>query len=568
MASYVLTSPEGKKYRITAPDDATEEQVMQYFHENKDSVPEIETPKEPVSAVDTYDKIRQKQMQAWPDDPTNIQDRFQYGLEEPLFGIGQLVDKLVPKELSDKMNQGNQWLYEKTGGIIGNPDASYENLLARREKEYPKQEGIDLARTTGNIISGIPLAAAASPGILPSAVSGGAIAATTPVYEGDFQKEKLKQVSGGATMGAILGLADKLLRPILAPNLTQKPGVANLEAQGIEPTIGQRFGGRTESIENVLSRMPITRDAVEEARLHPVRQFNEANLNRVDTQIGVPKEAGYKNNGLYAGREAIDETHTRVSKHYEDVLNSIGKIKFNSETAMPKFSKVLSLADELPVDQRRTLNKMVARYNTLLTSKDGSAKVAKDIISELNDKIPRYRKSMIAGDNFLADHLSEVRNIIHEEIRLNNPVAKKSLEEADRAFSDLVTIENAANRRVASNTSGIYQPEDYLSAVKSADTSARKNMFSRGQSRNQDFARDAVDVLGRNPRAKYISRGQLIHAARNPLETILAGSLSNSIMSPYAQNTLAKYLSRSKPSSLEEVLRMLTLSASSNKASR
>lgn len=34
MAEYVLTSPSGEKFKVTAPDDATEEQVLQFFQEN------------------------------------------------------------------------------------------------------------------------------------------------------------------------------------------------------------------------------------------------------------------------------------------------------------------------------------------------------------------------------------------------------------------------------------------------------------------------------------------------------------------------------------------------------
>ena len=34
MATYQITSPDGQKFRVTAPDDATEEQVLSYAREN------------------------------------------------------------------------------------------------------------------------------------------------------------------------------------------------------------------------------------------------------------------------------------------------------------------------------------------------------------------------------------------------------------------------------------------------------------------------------------------------------------------------------------------------------
>jgi len=37
MAKYELTSPEGQKFEITAPDDATEAQVMEYFQQSQES---------------------------------------------------------------------------------------------------------------------------------------------------------------------------------------------------------------------------------------------------------------------------------------------------------------------------------------------------------------------------------------------------------------------------------------------------------------------------------------------------------------------------------------------------
>lgn len=49
MAEFVLTSPEGEKFKVTAPDDATDEQVMQFFQQN------YQTPKKGFvqSAIDT-----------------------------------------------------------------------------------------------------------------------------------------------------------------------------------------------------------------------------------------------------------------------------------------------------------------------------------------------------------------------------------------------------------------------------------------------------------------------------------------------------------------------------------
>jgi hypothetical protein len=59
MAEYDITSPDGRKFRITAPDDATQEQVLEYAQKNFGPAPQPEQQR-PKTTQETYEDVVKK----------------------------------------------------------------------------------------------------------------------------------------------------------------------------------------------------------------------------------------------------------------------------------------------------------------------------------------------------------------------------------------------------------------------------------------------------------------------------------------------------------------------------
>jgi hypothetical protein len=121
-----------------------------------------------------------------------------------------------------------------------------DETIANNEKGYQAARGsnwVDWARLLGSTVVTAPVAAAI-PGA--AGVTGGALAGAlmggvaSPVTQGDYATEKLKQIGVGALAGgATSGLVGALARTV-SPNVSQD--VRTLIDAGVTPTPGQILG--------------------------------------------------------------------------------------------------------------------------------------------------------------------------------------------------------------------------------------------------------------------------------------------------------------------------------------
>jgi len=217
MPTYQITTPDGAKYNVTAPDGTSQEDVLAYAQAQH--------------AEESGPSAYARMMAAG--------NSFASGLRDPIEGGAQLLRHLTPAPVERALD----WANEKLG--MG-PVPSDENERAREARiqaDRGGETGTDWARIAGNIASPVnyvPMAVlgrtAAAGRLGAAALTGGALGAESgalqPVTgEGGYWGEKALQTGIGGVAGAATGagaeLAIRAAEPVLRPLFDYASGISD-----------------------------------------------------------------------------------------------------------------------------------------------------------------------------------------------------------------------------------------------------------------------------------------------------------------------------------------------------
>lgn len=522
MPSFEFTSPEGKKYTVNGPDGATKEQAFsmlqaQLGQGSPDSVPSV-TSSQP--KITTGEKILK-------------------GVRDPIDGGAQLLTNILPQGLVRAGNRLNNFIADQTGLVGRLPEGGVDQQVREAEQAYQTrrassgEEGFDGYRTIGNIVSPVNVAAAAK---LPqlatlgariglSAGAGAATGALNPVGTGDFAEEKAKQVAIGGLAGGAGPLIGNALSRIISPNNTRNANLQLLRSEGVRPTVGQTLGGRFNALEEKATSIPVLGDAISNARLRAVEDFNNAAINRASGKVGV-KVTG-------TGQDAVRQAGDAISDAYKTAINKVPVLQldnqFNSELAQLTNS-ASGLTSELGNKFTRTLNEIVMRKVSPNGAIPGDAYKAID--SELGAIVSNYGKSALASEKEFAEAVSGLQVALREQMLRGNPAVAAELRAADSAWANLIRVEAAA--KSGKNAEGLFTPAQLNMAVQTADRSTRKRAVSRGTALMQDLGNAGQQVLGNKvPNSFTTDRALIAGAAAGAFSpaaaaSVLAGSAAYS----------------------------------------
>lgn len=196
--------------------------------------------------------------QAW-DDAADIQSAEVYsgwvkGMRDPVDALAQILYNTVPEKVRRDMDAFNNWIAEKTGLLEKIPEGGFNELLRQQEEKYQRgriaegDTGVDWDRLGGSVFTSMIPGAMSVKTLAPTsflgkvgtgAAMGAGYSQLTPVTEGDFFEEKLKQAKVGAVTGAAIPaaielgktgtkLVDELTRPMKWRNTGKglKSGIA------------------------------------------------------------------------------------------------------------------------------------------------------------------------------------------------------------------------------------------------------------------------------------------------------------------------------------------------------
>lgn len=439
---------------------------------------------------------------------------FLMGLKDPISGGAQLLEKILPEPVVKQVNKLNDILAEY--GLVSKlPEGGVSQMVREEEQAYQAgrkargEEGFDLARLGGNVVSGVVPGAAATrltgTGLRGAALGGGATAALQPVTQGaeeDFATEKAKQVAGGAAFGVagqkIFEGAGAALNPLLSK------AEQTMRDLGIKGTVGQKLGEPIKALEEFAQNLPIVGTAIQNQRERTLYDFNKAVINKALDKINIKLPADA------IGRDAVQFATDRVDEAYDNVLSKMS-FSFNN-TVSSDILNALNKANLPSPAQRQMvegiLNSVV--LNKFPPSGVISGQDIKGIESDLRKQAVGYLSSATQNDRTIGDALQLVLRELKKNIYDQNQKLTPQLRRIDSAYGDLAVMKMAAANTGAQ--SGVFTPKQYQQAVRQMDQSRRKARFAEGKARGQKEAEAALEMIGETPGA--VLEGRLAGLAK------------------------------------------------------
>jgi hypothetical protein len=173
---------------------------------------------------EVIDKVMKEYADKTKDRSTTL-GSIETGMMDPIEGGGQLIANVLPKPVTDVLDKTNNWLADRSGGLIRKlPEGGKNEQMRQREAAIQAERGsntsLDWNRMAGNILSpanfiGLGLAPVADVGATAveravigmegAEIGGAASGAVQPATSKDYWTEKGFQTGTGALVGAGVG---------------------------------------------------------------------------------------------------------------------------------------------------------------------------------------------------------------------------------------------------------------------------------------------------------------------------------------------------------------------------
>lgn len=386
MATFEITSPDGKKYRVSAPEGATEKDAIKHLQS------QIGWQKESVTkqTVDPYTQTAQKQSTV-----ENLLAGAGGGMYGMYLGAKQLLGKTTPEEI-DQHKRAMAGLRSTTAGTVG-----------------------DIG---GQIAASLP--ASLIPGVntyLGAGLAGAGIGALQPTQK---EGERLSNAAIGAT-GGLIGNAvgrgiGKLLQPV-PRSIDNATGVEAAKRLGMQLTPGQRTGSTgLQQAESVLSRTPGSAGMFDR-----IKDLNQSKIN-----AAAAKSIGENSTNLT--EKVIARASDRIGKTFNE-LSSKSKVSLDDD-----FTKLINelkgTNEKLGPFRNPQVDGLIKKSTQLAQMEDIPGDVYQVIRSELTSGADdAYR----AGNSAAGRAMKDIRNALDDS-------AKKGLSAADQIAWDKVRKEYAS----------------------------------------------------------------------------------------------------------------------------
>lgn len=368
MPTFVVTSPDGRKFRVTAPEGATQEQVMSLVAQQagpSDAPQEQAAPKREIPEMD-------------PTSGMNPLQRFLAGSGKAVMDIGRGAGQmlgLVDQATIDEAARMDAPLMRTTAGKIGN--------------------------IVGNI--GATMPAMAIPGantMVGATLLGGAMGATQPVTNGESRAANtLMGAAGGAAGQGIANAIGRVVRPVRAPDVgdEMKRIIDVAKSNNIPLTAGQITQSRPlQALESTMSTMPFTAGRAEAQRQAQQSAFNRALLGT----MGQNGDA-LTPDVLNAARQRIGGEFSRLSSQNE------------LKATLPFLQRVSSVAADAQAKGTQDVAKIVGSYVDDLTnhiSQNGT--ISGEFYRQIDSKLGRQIRGTTNGD--LATALRDLQSVVRQ----------------------------------------------------------------------------------------------------------------------------------------------------------
>lgn len=361
----------------------------------------------------------------------------------------------------------------------------------------------------GNYISG---ATGAARGVRAAQVGAGYGATSGLGYGTGNVGERLDDAAIGGLVGAGTGYlgqrgVDRLTRS--AANPARVSPARALSREGVELTPGQMVSGLPvvgpvlRTLEEASSTVPIAGAMVSNARDRSVNTFNRAALNRVLEPLGEAFPTGLRAQIARIGRgaenpesgyEAVRNVQGIVSRAYDRALDGV-EVR-PDQTFYDDLGEVVVNASEQMTPQLTEQLARVLQNRVFRTLEESDSVLTgqafKRAESEIGALAREQRVSLDPANRALASALDDTRDVLRDLVARQRPDRAPQIQAVNRAYSNLVPIEEATGSGVAEATEGVFTPTALSNAAKRSQT---RRTRAAGEGRMQNLTAPGRSVL-------------------------------------------------------------------------
>lgn len=308
--------------------------------------------------------------------------------------------------------------------------------------------------------------------------------------------QRAKASSQAATSPTVLitgGILGSLGSVGAKPPKQINPKVAEMIKNEIPLTYGQAMGGMAKSIEDKLTSAPIVGDAINRARGRGLDAFRTATINRSLAKIGDTLPDNISN-----GHEAMQYAGQSLGNKYNEVLGQAtikptNRLRVNMANAMQGsgLSDGGFIAETAKNNASRLLNDKIT--SRIFDKPEVTGQELQKLVSGLRATTNKYKNALDPDQRDIGQISDSARRVLIDEAKAQNPNFAAQYDPLQQGYANYKAIERAAGGTGV--VDGNFTPNQYLSAVRAADTSVNRGNFAKGRAFNQDFANAAVDIL-------------------------------------------------------------------------
>lgn len=334
----------------------------------------------------------------------------------------------------------------------------------------------------------------------------------------DRQQPVVGAVLGGLT-GAAGGAAGERVAQGVGRALAPTGGaLAPLYAEGVRPTIGQRFsargigGGLLNTAEEALGSVPVIGAGIRGAREKARVQFQRGAFNIALREIGdqLPDDISHGTQAhAYtqdAFNRAYDEARSGMSfKPDLDYANDVAALRNDITT-----SGIYDQAQQKKIGDIIN-NAVVSRLQS------SGGQLSGDAYKNATSAIDKAAQKLSSSDPIVSDALYQYSDILDSAARRSSsPDAVAAMEAADRGYAKLVRIE-LASKAAGGGDIGDFTPSQLNRAVQQATGGVRSRAYLRGDALMSDYAQAGLSLSDKLPNSGTVDRALLSTAATGGL---------------------------------------------------
>lgn len=482
MAKYVVTGPDGSNYEVTAPEGASEADVMAYVRSN--------APKPSAAPVG-------------PQAPDPSEGRL------PFRPLGIDTGLTMPQGLSRFMAGAGKSFADLGRGVgqIGG-SVSRADVDAAHKLDAPlMRSGAGMAgNITGSVATTLPTMAIPGVNTLAGAAAlGGGLGALQPVGTDESRAGNAVLGAGFSTAGqAAAGAIGRAVRPV---QTSLDPTVAGLakaaQARGIPLDLADMTGSRPlQTIRSVLKDMPLTADKQAAAQAAKQTAFNRA----VAGTFGAADDKVLPDT-ISTARKAIggqfDTLAARNSLPADNnLLGEMGKVvsRVNREVPDAAVSRVIS-----------------TKIDDLLSKADAGNKIPGTAYRSFDSDLGRLARN--AGNPDLRHAAGELRGVVRDAMdNAISPADAAAWARARNQYANLMTVAPMAARSPVGDISG----QGLLNAV---NTGNRQAKFTGGGDLGELGRIGKLFVADQIPNSGTASRTFYQDMLNNPVGALWRGGV-------------------------------------------